>query len=285
MPRYALDLEFNGAAFSGSQSQTNTRTLQDVVQTVLAGLDGQRVGFRPASRLDQGVSARALPGDCLLDRDWEPEVLGLALNQVLPADVVVRRVARVPDGFDARRNATAKRYRYRVLARPVRPTLDSDCLWVRRMNRAERLHELAALIPGLRDLSGFACLRKDGTDEQDPHREYLSAQWSEQAVDGAVEWTLRISGRGFLYKQIRGLVGAMVHVAQGRAGVDDFHTVMAAGWSARRLGNIAPAEGLQLVGVDYEPQPNWQWVGEDDRHGPDVRKSESPDVYGQPRPI
>ncbi|MBA3685431.1 MAG: tRNA pseudouridine synthase A [Planctomycetes bacterium] len=278
MPRYALELEFNGADFSGSQSQTNARTVQDVVQSALAALAGERVGFRPASRLDQGVSAAALPGDCLLARDWDPEVLGLALNHQLPEDVVVRRAARVPDAFDARRNAAAKHYRYRVLVRPVRPTLDRACLWVRRLQDPARLHELAALIPGRHDLSGFACLRHDDTDQQDPHRDYLAALWSDRILDDAIEWSLRISGRGFLYKQIRGLVGAMVHVAHGRARPDDFRAAMAAGWSARRLGNIAPAEGLLLAGVDYEPCPDWRAIGMESGSGsPEVRKSGSRD--------
>ncbi len=263
MPRYALELEFAGAAFNGTQVQDHGRTLQGVVAQTLVDLVGHSVDLRPGSRLDQGVSARALPSDVRLDRDWDPVVLGLALNQKLPKDIIVRRVAGVADGFDARRDSVAKAYRYRVLVRPTRPVLDHAALWIRHLPHPERLADLAALIPGRHDLSGFACLRHDETDVKDPVRDYLTARWSAQPcgdeADGS-EYTFRIRGAGFLYKQVRGLVGAMVHVAAGRATVDDFMRAMADGRAATRLANIAPAEGLLLERAEFTPEPDWRVV-------------------------
>lgn len=276
MPRYILALEFAGADFSGTQVQDIGRTLQGVVNAALTALVGHAVDFRPGSRLDQGVSARALPGDVWLDRDWHPLVLGLALNRGLPADIVVRRAARVADGFSARRDGSAKHYRYRVLERPVRPVLDRDALWVRHLPHPQRLGELAALIPGRHDLSGFACLRHDETDGLNPARHYLAASWATRPLGDAhdgCEHTFRIVGAGFLYKQVRGLVGSMVHVAAGRATVADFQRAMAAGWTAARLGNIAPAAGLILEHADFAPEPEWQIIGPRERgasRGPGV---------------
>ena len=264
MPRYALELEFSGAAFNGTQVQDHGRTLQGVVAQALVDLVGHAVDFRPGSRLDQGVSARALPSDVRLEREWDPRVLGLALNQKLPEDVVVRRVAAVADGFDARRDSVAKAYRYRVLVRPTRPVLDRAALWIRHLPHPERLDELAELIPGRRDLSGFACLRHDETDVKDGTRDYLSASWSlgvsSDYPDGD-ERIFRIRGAGFLYKQVRGLVGAMVHVAAGRGTVDDFRRTMADGRAATRLANIAPPDGLLLERAEFAPEPAWQVVG------------------------
>lgn len=263
MPRYALEIEFAGAGFHGTQVQDHGRTLQAVVAQALVDLVGHSVDYRPGSRLDQGVSARALAGDVALERAWDPVVLGLALNQKLPEDVVVRRVAAVADGFDARRDSVAKAYRYRVLVRPARPVLDRAAWWVRHLPHPELLDELAALVPGRRDLSGFACLRHDETDAKDPVREYLSARWSAQPVgdeaDG-VERTFRIRGAGFLYKQVRGLVGAMIHVAAGRARVADFARTIVDGRAARRLANIAPADGLRLERAEFAPEPEWRVV-------------------------
>lgn len=262
MPRYCLELEFAGAAFNGTQLQAEAggRTLNGVVEQALTELAGEPVSFRASSRLDQGVGARALPGDCRLAKDWDPPVLGLALNQRLPDDVVVRRVARVDDGFDARKDAIWKSYRYRVLVRPVRPVLDRAGMWVRRMPYPELLDELAALIPGVRDLSGFAALRHDETDAKSPRREYLSAAWSLEHSDEATVRVFRICGKGFLYKQVRGLVGAMVHVAMGRDVPAAFHAALAAGRDAVRVGNIAPAEGLLLERVAFDPEPYWRPV-------------------------
>ncbi len=256
MPRYALEIEFDGERFNGTQLQEDgQRTLQGVIETALADLTGAPVRFLPASRLDQGVSSPALPGDCLLSRDWDPAMLAAALNQRLPEDAVVRRAARVDDDFSARRGARAKHYRYRVLVRPARPVIDRRCLWLRRWARPDLLPELAALLVGTLDLSGFACRRGDPSDDGDPRRRYDAASWTDHG-DG--RWDFAITGEGFLYQQIRGLVGAMVHVALDRAPIADFRAAIAGGWGARRLGNMAPGVGLCLTRVDFAPEPDWR---------------------------
>jgi tRNA pseudouridine38-40 synthase len=116
---------------------------------------------------------------------------------------------------------------------------------------------LAALLPGRHDLSGFACLRHDGSDTADPVRTIHAAAWTRSAAAGGEEWTFAIRGEGFLYKQVRGLVGAMVHVASGRSAPTDFHAQMAAGRGARPFANVAPALGLELEAVEYHPEPEW----------------------------
>jgi tRNA pseudouridine38-40 synthase len=255
MPRYLLSVEVDGARFSGTQVQSQgERTVQGALAEALAplGLDG----IGPGSRLDQGVSAACLPVAVHAAQLWDPATLGLAINQRLPDDLVVVRAAAVDEGF-AVRDAAHKTYRYRVISRPTRPVLDRAGWWVRDIRHPELLGELAALIPGERDLSGFAALRHDETDGLDPVRRYFAASWDRHDEGAAAVHTFRITGAGFLYKQVRGLVGAMVTVAMGRAGVDAFRAVLAAGRDARKLGNMAPAEGLLLEAVAYDPEPHW----------------------------
>lgn len=266
MPAYLIELEVDGAGFHGTQIQAFGRTVQGVVGEALADLDADST-FRPGSRLDQGVSARALVGLCKTGRDWDAVTLALALNQRLPADLIIVRSARVTDDFDPLRAACIKTYGYTILVRPVRPVLVRRCWWIRDLGAAEILAVLAAQLPGRRDLSGFACLRHDNTDDQDPVREYLTANWNQSETDDGCYRHFTISGRGFLYKQIRGLVGAMVAVAQGRATADGFTRAVAAGRSAERLGNIAPAEGLVLDSVRYDGEIPWKTVAVGNRGG------------------
>jgi tRNA pseudouridine38-40 synthase len=258
MPRYALTIEYDGRAFAGTQAQrAGLRTLQGVLAEAASRLDGAPVDVRLASRLDAEVSALALTGDLVLGRTWDPAALGMALTSHLPPDVAVRRVAAVADRWSARNDAAAKTYAYRIRHRPVRPVLDQRCLWLRQIDHPERLHQLAAQLIGDHDLSGFACLRGDDTDADDPRRRVLAAEWTREDDAGDGLWHFRITGEGFLYKQVRGLVGAMVFVAQGRAGIADFAAAMRHGRGARRLGNIAPGNALLLERTRYEPEPDW----------------------------
>ena len=258
MPRYALALEYDGRAFQGTQAQAGQRTLQQVLETAATAIaGGERTTVRLSSRLDAEVNALRLPGDVGFARNWDARILGQAFAANLPADVVARRVAAVPDAWNAKRDAREKTYLYRILQRGVRPVLDTRALWVRQLDHAERLHEMAALISGRLDLSGFACMRGDNSDHTDPARDYHAATWSRAQDGDDVRWDFRITGEGFLYKQIRGLVGAMVKVAQGRATLDDFTACMRSGWGAKRVANMAPGCGLFLEQVRYDPEPAW----------------------------
>jgi tRNA pseudouridine38-40 synthase len=259
MPRYALDLEFDGRAFLGTQAQAQgLRTLHAVVSEAVAGLDGGRPIVRFASRLDTGVSAEHFPVDTVLARDWDLGALAAAMTSRLPMDVVCTRAARVDDSWHVRRDARSKRYRYDVALRPTRPVVDSRAAWVRQLDRVDLLPEMAAMLVGHKDLSGFATLRHDDTDEDDPHREILSATWTREERPLGSYLVFRVVGEGFLYRQVRGMVGAMLHVAKGREALDSFAAAVAGGRSAARLGNIAPAHGLTLERVVYDPEPGWQ---------------------------
>jgi tRNA pseudouridine38-40 synthase len=257
MPRYALAIEFDGTAFQGTQFQPRLRTLQQVISDACQELETTATSVRLSSRLDSGVSARHLTGDVKLERIWKEHALGVAFASRLPKDVVVRRVAVVDETWNAKRDAVERSYLYSVLLRGVRPVLDARCLWVRHLPDAALLPELAAMLVGKRDLSGFSCLRGDDSDHTDPRRTYRSATWTSEVRPEGTLLSFRISGEGFLYKQIRGVVGAMIHVAQGRVTIDDFKASLRDGRGARRIANMAPSCGLMLENVSYRPEPDW----------------------------
>lgn len=258
MPRFVLDLEFAGAGFAGTQWQTAQRTVQAEVMRAVQDLDGQRRHVRFASRLDSGVDAEHLPADVELSREWRPGVLATALTDRLPPDLAVRRAARVEDSFDAIAAAVRKSYRYLIVVRPVRPGLDRRCLWLKRMDRPQLLQACADRLVGRQDLSGFANLRHDDSDGDDPVRSIESARWTITADHEALRCTFRVVGRGFLYRQVRGFVGAMAAVACGSRDESDFAACVAGGRAATKVGNVAPGDGLTLERVDFDPEPAWE---------------------------
>ncbi len=253
MPRYVLDLELDGRAFAGTQWQKDQRTVQAELYRAIETLDGQRRHVRLASRLDSGVDAKHLPCDVELDRDWEPGVLCQAVTGLLPPDLAVRRAARVAGNFNAISDAVGKTYRYRIVLRPIRPVRAARHWWLRRLDHPEFLQPCADLLVGAHDLSGFANLRHDETDTKDAVRRIDSAIWTINSED----LIFHIRGAGFLYRQVRGFVGAMATIATGRRPMADFIACCRDGRHAIKVGNVAPAEGLCLEEVRYSPEPAW----------------------------
>ena len=61
---------------------------------------------------------------------------------------------------------------------------------------------------------------------------------------------ITVSARSFLHNQVRSMVGSLVHVGEGKWTPDDIARIRDA--RDRTLcGQVAPAEGLYLVKVDY----------------------------------
>lgn len=257
MPRFALSFEYDGAAFAGTQIQPRQRTLQSVVDQALHDIGEVSAGIRFCSRLDQGVSALQLVGDCMLTQHWNPTSLILALAPHLPHDVVVTHAAHVANDWSALRACIRKTYRYHVSVRPVRPVLNTRSLWVKQLDHPELLHECAKLLIGHHDLSGFANLRHDDTDDHTPIRQYHEARWVNHIEHDRNQWIFHITGEGFLYKQVRTMVGAMLHVAKGRASIDTFRHIITHGRGAPRLGNIPSSVGLILEQLVFDPEPAW----------------------------
>jgi tRNA pseudouridine38-40 synthase len=62
-----------------------------------------------------------------------------------------------------------------------------------------------------------------------------------------------LEGGGFLYKMCRGIVGTLVQVGEGRIAVDAIPGILG-GRDRRRAGMNAPAHGLVLQRVFYQPR-------------------------------
>ena len=111
-------IEYDGTAFAGSQVQPNARTVQGELEGALNRLIGERIRVRLAGRTDAGVHATGQVAAFCLTRalPWKgglPE-LRRRLNAVLPRDLAVRALRWAPLGFDPRRDALWRVYRYRI---------------------------------------------------------------------------------------------------------------------------------------------------------------------------
>jgi hypothetical protein len=70
------------------------------------------------------------------------------------------------------------------------------------------------------------------------------------AADGPV-WSFRVTGDGFLWNQVRRMVGATLAVGRGEAAVGDIQASLASGTPHPRF-RLAPAQGLTLERVEYD---------------------------------
>ena len=100
MPRYALQVEYDGAPFYGWQRQKELPSVQGAIEDALAKLEPRAHTSAAAGRTDAGVHAMAQVAHCDMERDWKPFRLWEALNYHLkPAPVAIVDCVKVDDDF------------------------------------------------------------------------------------------------------------------------------------------------------------------------------------------
>jgi len=256
MPCYRLTLAYDGTDFAGWQAQSaasGARTVQGVLEQALSRLaGGERVVVVGAGRTDAGVHALGQVASFRLEREMAAGALARALNGLLPPDLRVRDAAPAPAGFDARRSALSKLYRYELDTGPVRlpqrRRVAGHVPW--RLDEAG-VAEAAALFLGRRD---FAATASSGGSATSTVRTITRSEavFSDGPGAGRV-LTYEVEASGFLRKMVRSLVGGLVAVGRGQRTVADLRRALEAG-DRRLWPPPAEAHGLTLVRVDYEPQ-------------------------------
>jgi tRNA pseudouridine38-40 synthase len=248
--RYALGVEYDGTAFSGWQRLTRPGepeaepTLQGALERALSSIADEPVATVCAGRTDAGVHARCNVVHFDSGARREPRGWTLGATSRLPPSMSALWCVPVADDFSARFSAVARRYRYRILNRSVRPALERQFLtWVRTPLNAGAMHEAAQALLGEHDFSSFRTVHC-----QAPH-----ARRELQAIavhrDGA-QVEIDVQANAFLHHMVRNIVGSLIQVGAGERKPEWIADVLAAR-DRTAAGPTAPAQGLCFLGPLY----------------------------------
>jgi tRNA pseudouridine38-40 synthase len=238
-----LDIEYDGSCFKGWAAQPGLRTVQGELQAALATVLREPAQLTVAGRTDTGVHALGQVASLVTAVEL-PRDLARSLNAVGPDDIAVTAARSVADGFDARRDAKSRTYRYRVLARQSpSPFEEGRALWCTYPLDRDVLDACATALPGTHDFTAFTPTQ---TDHVRFDRDVLAATWESHGD----LLTFRITADAFMRNMVRILVGTMLEVANGCRTLDDF-TKLLKGAARSDGGETAPPHGLYLESVSY----------------------------------
>ncbi|HEY7721567.1 MAG TPA: tRNA pseudouridine(38-40) synthase TruA [Pedococcus sp.] len=258
--RVRLDFAYDGTDFSGWAAQPARRTVEAELSAALTTVlrAPEPVRLTVAGRTDAGVHARGQVAHADVDAEAWGRLPGRSdrapgqaavsrLRGVLPKDIVVRRAAAAPDGFDARFSALRRRYLYRLCDDPAHldPLRRHDTVVSRHPLDVEALDAAARSLLGLHDFAAF-CKRREGASTV---RTLLEYSWR-RLDDGTLAAT--VVADAFCHSMVRSLVGAVLPVGEGRRALAWPAQVLAA---AQRDPAVAvmPPHGLSLEEVVYPP--------------------------------
>lgn len=244
--RVALALEYEGSAFYGWQAQRDPAiaTVQEALEAAISRVADAPVTTVCAGRTDAGVHAshQVIHFDSPVARDEKAFVFGG--NTHLPKSLSIKWARPVAPEFHARFSATARRYRYVILNRPLRSAhFHHLATLVYQPLDAELMHREAQSLLGERDFSSF---RGAGCQSNTPMRNVHFIKVLRRG-----DWVVvDIQANAFLLHMVRNIVGTLIAVGSGR---------QPQGWTAQvmeardrtQAAMTAPAAGLYLVDVAY----------------------------------
>jgi tRNA pseudouridine38-40 synthase len=245
-------IQYDGGGFAGWQRQPPpARTVQAEFEAVLERLLGKRVAVTGAGRTDAGVHALGQGVSFPVPERWTAQEMRRALNALLPRDVWVQQVRVMQAGFDARRSAIARRYRYLIgtdetAASPFRRPYEWALATGGEQLQEAALHDAAAALIGEHDFRGLAAA---GANTAHYRCRVALAVWAPRA-DGAKGVQFTVEADRFLHHMVRFIVGTMVDIALGRRPSADFSRLLAASDNLA-ASPPAPPQGLYLEAVRY----------------------------------
>lgn len=253
MPRYALQIEYNGGPFAGWQRQSGQATVQQAVETAVQRLDPGAGAVTGAGRTDAGVHATGQVAHVDLIRDWDPFRLREALNfHLRPLPVSILQAVPVGAAFHARFSARERRYLFRLVARRAPVTHARGLVW-----QVTQQLDLAPMQTAARVLVGkhdFTTFRSTLCQSASPVKTLDEIRIEAVEIAFGTEFHFHLRARSFLHHQVRSIVGTLEWVGLGRWQPDDVKAALEARDRAR-CGLVCPPQGLYLAGVSYPENP------------------------------
>lgn len=242
--RIALGVEYDGSAYHGWQSQTGLHTVQSVVENALSTVADDSISVVCAGRTDTGVHAsnQVIHLDAPVHRTLRGWINGT--NAYLPKDVCVKWAIEVPETFNARYSAEARRYRYVIFNSSIRPALfRSNVTWNYRPLNHYLMAEAAQYLIGEKDFTSFRSIE---CQSKTPMRRVMNI--SVHRIGHLI--IIDIMANAFLHHMVRNIAGVLMAVGSGKKEPSWVKEILEA--KDRRLGaETAPPYGLYLVDVLY----------------------------------
>lgn len=246
--RLALLLEYDGTAYGGSQYQKNAPTVQGALERALSRLTSEPIRVALAGRTDAGVHARGQVASFLTSSRHNVATFVKGTNALLPADISVQLAAETPAGFNPRRDAVRRWYRYQLYLRPQRSALMRDRAWhVGQPLDLEAMAQSAQALIGRHNFAAFVPPSevKRGSTERLVYRADVTPK------RGAGVVYFDIEANAFLRQMVRRIVGALVEVGLGKRSAGEFREFVERAEPGAATAT-APARGLSLMKVRYE---------------------------------
>ena len=215
MARYFIQVSYNGAKYAGFQIQNNANTIQAEIQKALSIFFKTNFALTCSSRTDAGVHALNnffhLDAENFTD-DENLEKIIYSINSILPTDIVIKRIYRVPETSHCRFDALSREYKYYIYISKNPFYADRAFYYPYKLD-IDKLNQAAELLLRYSDFTTFS---KKNTQVKTFDCKISQSKWiQEESL-----LIYQVQANRFLRGMVRGLVGTMLKVGTGKISIE-----------------------------------------------------------------
>lgn len=267
MKKVLLKIAYDGTNYVGWQLQPNGTAVEEIINRELSALLKEEVVIAGASRTDSGVHAEGNIAVFDTETRIPADKICFALNQRLPADIVCLESLEVKGDFHPRRAVCTKTYEYRIYnAVHPDPLTRRYSYFVYMPLDLDAMRRAAEYLIGEHDFASFcsahaqvkSTVRTIYSIEINGSAAAMGQAMRPEAAQGHKKYqanniSIIISGNGFLYNMVRIIVGTLCKVGYHFYPPEHMKEILE-GCDRSLAGPKAPAEGLRLLDISYNPE-------------------------------
>ena len=238
-------VSYDGTLFHGFQIQPNQRTVQNELEKAISSIAKKKINIYASGRTDAGVHANQQVINFNTESSVPPEKWRIAMNSILPEDIIITDSQEVSMDFHARYNVKQKTYRYYLYNSKLNDVFRRNYWWHYPYEiDIEKMIEASKYFIGEHDFTSFSSSK---TAIENKVRTVYDFNIQRNQKN---ELIFEITGNGFLYNMVRIIVGSVVDVGRGRMKLKKIPELLEKK-EKQGKGPTAPAHGLYLWEVKY----------------------------------
>ena len=246
MKRVALIIQYDGSQYSGWQRQSNSTSVQAVLEKALFKIANHPINSYAAGRTDSGVHASGqvvhFDTSCIIPSCRYSDVL----NGLLPQSIRILESVEVPNNWHACYSAIYRHYRYVINNSKLPNLFLNNWTW----HRYQKFLDDFLMTEALKGMEGehdFFAFQKSGSNR--PNSVTTIKNINLKRLEDLI--LIDIKATGFLYGMVRLIVGQLVLVGEKKITPEIFTNI----WLKKKKNDVkesAPAKGLCFVNVVYK---------------------------------
>jgi len=244
MRNIKLIISYDGTNYSGWQRQINAPTVQGEIEKALKRVMKKDIIIHGSGRTDAGVHALGQTASFKANFTIPVDRIPIALNTILPEDIVIVSAQEMDLDFHARYSVKKKRYKYKIYNNSIKnPLYRNYTYFVPYSIDLEKIRDTSKHFIGEHDFRAFMA---SGSSVKSTIRRIDKIDIYKENEFIVFDFL----GNGFLYNMVRIITGTLLDVSLNKINKKDIKEIIASK-DRSKAGHTAPPQGLYLVEVIY----------------------------------